>query len=269
MSSARTLDAKYSIFGQTGGMASSGHVDPNDSNTGVNTDAGQRTLWARVKDDLEKRIRRGEFNSTFPGEFELSRHYDVSRSTIRSALAPLRQEGLVTASPGRPSEVVNVSREHRFGPVYSLFAAVQKSGMSQHSTIDLAELRKDPTVAAKLGVDPDEDLVHIARMRYAEDEPLAIDRVWLTPEARGVLDLDLTHTALYDALQRCCDLTLTAGQETLHSVNLTSDQAHRLDCEPGSAAFFIERLGKIGDRALEWRETLIRGDRFTVTTSYP
>lgn len=239
-----------------------------DSTDG-STDSGHRTLWARVKADLELRIRRGEFSSTFPGELELSKHYEVSRSTIRAALTPLRQDGLITAQPGRQSEVVHVSREHRFGPVYSLFAAVQKSGMTQRSTIDVAQLRRDPRVAQHLGVDPDEDLVHIARIRYADDEPLAIDRVWLTSEARGVLEQDLRHTALYDALQKCCDLTLTAGEETLHAVNLTPDQASRLHSEAGSAAFFIERMGKIGDRALEWRETLIRGDRFTVTTSYP
>ena len=246
-------------------MASYGHSDSHDNSTG----SGRRTLWARVKADIEHRIRQGEFSSAFPGELELSIYYDVSRSTIRAALTPLRQEGLVTAQPGRPSEVVHVSREHRFGPIYSLFAAVQKSGMTQHSTIETAELRKDARIAERLDVGSDADLVHIARMRYADGQPLAIDRVWLIPEARGVLDQDLTHTALYDALQRCCDLTLTAGQETLHSVNLTSDQAERLCTETGSAAFFIERLGKIEDRALEWRETLIRGDRFTVTTDYP
>ena len=43
----------------------------------------------------------------------------------------------------------------------------------------------------------------------------------------------------------------------------------RCHCEPGSAAFFIERIGRIDDRAIEWRQTVIRGDRFTVSTSYP
>ncbi|RCS89004.1 transcriptional regulator, GntR family [Brevibacterium sandarakinum] len=264
-----SVAAKDEGFGQTGAMASSGHIDSTGGNTGGSNNSGHRTLWAKVKADLEQRIKRGEFDNTFPGELELTKHYDVSRSTIRAALTPLRQEGLVTAQPGRPSEVVHVARERRFGPVYSLFAAVQKSGMTQRSTIDVAELRKDPEVAKRLGVGPDADLVYLARMRYADDEPLAIDRVWLTHEARGVLEQNLTHTALYDALQRCCNLTLTAGEETVHSINLTAEQASRLHSEPGSAAFFIERLGKIDDRALEWRETLIRGDRFTVTTTYP
>ena len=73
------FDAKKRLFGQTGAMASSGHIDSTGSSTGGSNDPGHRTLWARVKADLERRIRRGEFDSTFPGEFELSKHYEVSR----------------------------------------------------------------------------------------------------------------------------------------------------------------------------------------------
>lgn len=229
----------------------------------------RQPLWAIVRDDLEAKIRAGDFDEAFPGELELSRHYGVSRSTIRAALTPLRRNGMVTAQPGRPSQVVHVSEEHAYGPIYSLFAAVRGAEMSQRSTIRTAEMATSPHAAHQLGLDAGTALVHLARTRFADEEPLAEDEVWLSPEARGILDLDLSNTALYEALQRCCGLTLTSGNETLHSINLSQDQAQALSCEPGSAAFFIERIGRIDDRAIEWRQTIIRGDRFTVSTSYP
>lgn len=141
--------------------------------------------------------------------------------------------------------------------------------MSQHSSIRTAEMSRSAHAAERLGLDAGTDLVHIARTRYADEEPLAEDEVWLGPEARGVLDMDLSNTALYEALQSSCGLTLTSGNETLHSINLSADQARSLSCDSGSAAFYIERIGRIGDRPLEWRQTVIRGDRFTVSTSYP
>ena len=229
----------------------------------------RQPLWAAVRDDLENRIRSGDFSEAFPGELELSKQYGVSRSTIRAALTPLRRNGTVTAQPGRPSQVVNVSGEHAYGHIYSLFAAVRGAEMSQRSTIRTAEMAASPQAAQQLGLDVDTELVHIARTRFADEEPLAEDEVWLSPEARGVLDMDLSNTALYEALQRCCGLTLTSGDETLHAINLTVEQSQALSCEPGSAAFFIERIGRIDDRAIEWRQTVIRGDRFTVSTSYP
>ena len=41
-----------------------------------------------------------------------------------------------------------------------------------------------------------------------------------------------------------------------------------LDMPPNVAALAIERLGFDGVRALEWRHTLVRGDRFAVSTDF-
>lgn len=230
----------------------------------------QGPLWTAVRNDLENRIRAGEFSSgVFPGELELSKEYGVSRSTIRAALDPLRRSGTISAQPGRASRVVHVAEEHAYGPVYSLFAAVRSAHMSQRSAIRCAEMSTSPQAADHLGLDPTTELVHIARTRYADDEPLAEDEVWLAPEARGVLDMNLSNTALYELLQRRCGLTLTAGNETLHAINLNAEQSRALSCNPGAAAFYIERIGRIGDRAIEWRQSIIRGDRFSVSTTYP
>ena len=46
-------------------------------------------LWAQVREDITRRIRRGEFGgegAAFPGENQLVEEYDVSRHTVREAL---------------------------------------------------------------------------------------------------------------------------------------------------------------------------------------
>ncbi len=239
--------------------------------TGHRERQGRRVpLWQSVQDQLKERIDRGEFVDGFPGEMALADEYEVSRSTIRAALAPLRRAGLLSAQRGRQSSVVNVVDEQRFGPVYSLFAAVENAGMTQRSVVEVAELRRSATAAARLGLEADAELVFISRTRYADRDVIAVDDTWLPAGvAAPVLDADLSHTALYEVLRRQCGITLSAGQETLHALASDAQQSRRLACTRGTAVFFIERLGLAGDQAVEWRETLIRGDRFTVTTSYP
>lgn len=235
-----------------------------------NTENQRIPLWQSVQNDLRARIARGDFLSDVPGELALSEHYAVSRATIRSALGPLRREGLISSHPGRPSKVINVADEHHFGPVYSLFAAVEKAGMTQRSQTDASAVVTDPNVAARLGLKADEPLAFIRRTRFADEEAIAVDDTWLPLSlAEPVLHADLRRTALYQVLRDHCGITLTAGRETLHSVAADAEQAHRLDCAPGTALFFIERLGIAAGGPVEWRETLIRGDRFTVTTAYP
>ncbi|MGP5608313.1 GntR family transcriptional regulator [Arthrobacter rhombi] len=239
--------------------------------TGQRDRSGRKVpLWQSVQDQLQERIGRGEFADGFPGEMALADEYEVSRSTIRSALAPLRRAGLLSAQRGRQSSVVNVVDEQRFGPVYSLFAAVENAGMTQRSVVEIAELRRSATAAAHLGLDADADLVFISRTRYADRDVIAVDDTWLPANvAAPVLGADLSHTALYEVLRRKCSITLSAGHETLHALAADAQQSRRLACPAGTAVFFIERLGLAGEQAVEWRETLIRGDRFTVTTSYP
>lgn len=234
------------------------------------TDDPRLPLWQSVQNHLKTRIRRNEFSSGFPGEMALADEYEVSRATIRAALAPLRRSGLISAHRGRPSVVVSVADEHRFGPVYSLFAAVENAGMAQRSEVNIADRRTDSEVATRLGLDADAELVFIRRTRFADDEVMAVDDTWLPAAmADPVLQADLSHTALYQVLRDQCGITLSAGRETLHAITTDAGQSTRLACKPGTAAFFIERLGLAADEPVEWRETVIRGDRFTVATSYP
>src|SRR5699024_11766950 len=47
-----------------------------------------------------------------------------------------------------------------------------------------------------------------------------------------------------------------------------SSDAQQLEVPAGAAAFHIERLGLSGARTLEWRTTVVRGDRFRVSSQF-
>jgi len=228
-------------------------------------------LWLRVHDDLLDRMARGEFANAFPGEMRLAAEYRVSRSTVRLALDPLRRQGLVSSSRGRrPMVRVNPGEEHTFGPVYSLFAAVEASGMSQRSEVTRLEVCVDARVAERLGVPLDTHFVAIERRRFADEEIIATDRAWLPADrAARLLNVDFSNTALYKELTLQCGITLDGGRETLHAITVDPVQARSLGCQAGAAAFFIERCGRAAGLPVEWRETLVRGDRFAVTTAFP
>jgi GntR family transcriptional regulator len=239
--------------------------------------AGTVPLWSQLQDDLLRRIRHGEFAQAFPGELALVDEYAVSRNTVRQALAQLRADGVVTAERGRAPRVADPATDHRgrteitraIGTAATLFDAVESTGRTQTSVVRALARTVDGVVATRLGLEESTPLLHLERLRYADDEPLAWDRAWLPFDvAAPLLGVDLTHTALYDELARHTGLRVQSGHERIHAALADAVQARLLAIGAGDAVFRIERTGHHDGRPVEWRRTVIRGDRFSLTAAF-
>jgi GntR family transcriptional regulator len=224
----------------------------------------------QLRDDLMARLEGGEFVDGFPGELALTGQYGVSRHTVREALRRLRADGLVTAERGRaPRLAAPVEIEQPLGALYSLFASVEAAGLVQRSVTRRLEIRTDGVYAARLGVEESTPLLYLERLRLAGEQPFAADRVWLPAAvAAPLLQADFAHTALYTELANRCGLRLHGGREHISAVVPTPAQRSLLGMDVGVAAFAIERLGCADGRPVEWRHTLVRGDRFSVVAHF-
>ncbi|MEO5652555.1 MAG: GntR family transcriptional regulator [Marmoricola sp.] len=227
-------------------------------------------LWKQVHDDLVRRVRAGEFEDSVPGELGLVQQYAVSRHTVREALRRLREAGVVTGERGRTSRLTEPAEiDQAMGSIYSLFAAVEASGQTQRSVVRHCDVRADAVVAERLSLEASSPLFYLERLRLASDRPLALDRVWMPAAvARPLLEVDFSETALYEQLRVRCGVTLTGGSEYLRAVLPTTAERRMLQIPADVAALAIERLGLVQGRAVEWRHTLVRGDRFAVSAEF-
>jgi GntR family transcriptional regulator len=232
-------------------------------------EAERRPLWQQVLTDLERRIAAGEIVDRFPTDRELVEEYDVSRHTVREAVQRLRARGLVERHRGRGSYVRPDQLKQPVGTLYSLFRAVEEQGLEQRSEVLALEVVTDAEAARRLGLEDDVALVHLQRLRYAGEDPLAIDAVWLPADlARPLLDADWSHTALYDELAARCGVRLTAAEEIIEPSLPDADARELLQLDDDEALFRILRKGLVGDRVVECRIALVRGQRFAFTSSW-
>lgn len=244
-------------------------MTPRSPGPGTLERSGSSTLWLQLHDDLIRRIEASEFPDTFPGEIELATAYGVSRHTVREALGRLRREGVIRSSRGRSSVVDPGVISQDLGAMYSLFHELEGRGIEQRSEMLVVERRQDDVVTDRLELPPGSSVVYIERLRLADDEPLAWDCAWLDPElAAPLLDVDLTHAALYDEWHRVAGVRLTGGRETIRAVIPTPGQRDLLAMAEDEAALLIERVGLAGERAVEFRRTLVRGSRFSLTAHW-
>ena len=226
-------------------------------------------LWAQVEADIERRLRLGEFDQAFPGESALLAEYAVSRHTIRAALRSLRESGRVVAERGRAPKVADNEITQPQGTLYSLFSSVEAAGQHQRSIVRRLDARADGTVATRLGLEESTPLIYLERIRLADDEPLAMDRVWIPARiAAPLLDADFTETSLYHELDRRCGVRLTGGREEVRAVMPTAAERVLLDMSDDTAALAIHRTGELRGQPVEWRQTVVRGDRYSLHTDF-
>ncbi len=228
-------------------------------------------LWAQIVDDLRRRLIDGEFGSHFPTDEELTRDYEVSRQTVREAVRHLTQEGLVIRQRGRGSSVTQAILEQPLHSLYSLASTVRAGGIEERSEVLAAELRPAAVeVAAHLDIDSGDEVVFIERLRFAGAEPIAWDRSWLRKDQAAVLlDADLSSGGLYDLLAIYSSVRITGGSERIQPVILEPAERKLLRLPPKVAAFSIERVALVGETPIEWRLSLIRGDRYSLVAQWP
>lgn len=231
--------------------------------------SGQQPLWAQLEHELRRRMELGHFVDRFPTDRELMEIYGVSRHTARHAVSRLGADGILRRSRGIGTSVDARTFERSLGSLYSLFQVVEESGVPQHSEVRSLERVRDAAAARRLELPVDTDLVHIDRVRFAGDEPLALDRIWLPGElAEPLLDADFTRTSLYNELERTIGRRPNEGWERIHPAIPTDDERTCLDLDDGEAVFSIERLGTHNGVPIEWRVTTIRGNRFTFVADW-
>ena len=225
-------------------------------------------LWAQVCADLRRRIDSGEFAAGFPGELSLTEEYEVSRHTIREALRVLRGEGVLRSQRGRPTVVEPAVYRQSLGTLSSLFDSVAAQGAIPRSDVLRLATTVNASVCADLGLPEATELVVIERLRYADDQPIAHDISWLPADvARPLLTRDLSHAALYAELQGL-GVAIDGGSERVTAERAPRHIADLLRLPADAPVLYLERRATSRGRAIEWRETHVRADRFSLEAEW-
>lgn len=162
-----------------------------------------------VRDRLLSRITRGKLRpgSQLPAEPELAAELGVSRATLREALRSLQDEGLLTRARGTGTFVSHIPRvltslDANFGVTDAIRAAGMEPGFREAVT------RIEPAgdaEAARLRVEPGDDVVVVERVRTADGRPVVWSQDVLPTrvvERRPEALPHLARGSMYETLER-------------------------------------------------------------------
>lgn len=223
-------------------------------------------LYHQIREILVSRISAGEWESgdLIPTEVKLMEEFDVSRTTIRQAISIMVQEGLLEKRQGRGTTVKSLKLTGSLGRLTGFAEEIMERGYVPKSRLLKAEYRKDLFVEKKkLNIDDDDEILSIYRLRFIDDEPIAIEKTsWPKEIGEILLQHDLNGAKYYQILEEN-KIYLKNANETITAINATSYEAELLGVSSGTALLQMQRLSYgVNDEPIEYTVTKFRSDLY-------
>jgi GntR family transcriptional regulator len=205
-----------------------------------------RSLRHRLAEELRRRIHAGEWGpgDRLPSEPELARREAVSRSSMRSAIAILEEEGFVSRRHGsgtyvthRPALPNDLGRN--FG-VSSLIAATGLDPGTAEETCGVVEA--PPAVAKVLDVPPGATVSELRRVRTADGRRVVDATDWCRTEDLDPEELQAIGDGSIYAALAARGHVVHHGVARLAPGNAEGEVARRLDVARGALLLTIEQV---------------------------
>jgi len=224
--------------------------------------------YQQVAEDLRKDILRGQKQplDRLPTEHQLCATYDVSRGTIRSALAELTSEGLIRAAQGSGTYVASSSPMTRYFSLSNFDDEMRSLGHHPSTRVLEATMTTAGTHGDRLGVRADAGVMLIKRLRLADDQPVAVEQRVLRAElCPDLLSEDLVHQSLHWLIAVKYAVPLARLEHVVDRQQASEQVADELGLVPGAPVLAIERLTYTennGDRTpAVWFQSFHREDQ--------
>lgn len=224
-------------------------------------------FYIQVIDFLTEYIELNDFppGHQLPGEADLCKTFDVSRTVIRQALQELEYKGLIYREKGKGTFVSKPKiHEGLFQELTGFYQDMVAKGHRPRSDVLKQEkIQASKRVADYLDLAENSSVIQIDRLRYVNHEPIVFVTTYLPFDlCPQLLEVDLTNQSLYAYLEKEHGLTIARGRRFLEAVIANQLEAELLQVDIGSPLLMLNSVSYLPDgRPIEYFHALHRGDR--------
>ena len=212
-------------------------------------DNNSMPLYLQLKNTIKGLIDSGEINKgdKIPSENELCKKYNVSRITVRNALADLESEGYLIKKQGKGTFATTPKLFRPLQDSIGFSESCKNAGMESSSIVLKREiLPLDDRMKDILKLADDDQVLYIQRLRLADGIPLMIENNYYSYQKFGFLYNEPLTGSLYELLAEKKGIICDRSLKTVITVTTASGELVKmLQVSIGAQLFVMD--GIMGD----------------------
>lgn len=224
-------------------------------------------LYFQLKQQLLKKINDHELkvDDQIPHEIDMVDELEISRSTVRQAISELVSEGYLYRVRAKGTFVSTPKvDENFFQQLDSFNNEMIKKGMKPSTKI--LKFHKEEgreNINSKLSIDPSEELIHLSRLRFANDQPVVIVDTYLPYEKfKDLLTEDLSEQSLYSLIEEKYDTKIVRAKREIEAVIAKANEKKLLNIKSNAAVCLVKTTAYAeNDIPVEYSIARYTGDR--------
>ncbi len=233
-------------------------------------------LYLQIKDYILRQINENKYKEgdILPSELEFQKQFKVSRITVRNAINELVVDELVQRARGKGTVVLPKKVTENISHTSSFSEELASRGLVAYtSSVKVSNVRAGSYVAEHLGIEPDDFVVNIQRIRGTKEYPIVYADSYFTLDRNLPVDKDLYYNSLYETIKKYCGIDwkteILRHSDSFESILADDNLAEKLQIKPGMPV--LKRVSRTKDkngRIFEFAICYYRGDKFVCSVEF-
>ena len=226
--------------------------------------------YVAVKNKLLSDIGNGVYKvgDKLPTEREMCALFQVSRITVRQALAELENDGWVQRHQGRGTFVRQREPKKKYESLlnsnYSFSEELKRQGVTPGMRVlSLTRILAQPPLTEKLMVEPNHMIDVLLRLRLADEVPYAYETSYIPSEyLNGATSEEIARDGLYNTMERKSGVRPNKAVEIFEAGIAPEVIAGILGRKGVVSIMQIDRVAYLDDKPVEYCTSSVAGDKY-------
>lgn len=211
----------------------------------IDLDTSEKPIFRQIIDSINTGIESGVYSrgDAIPSEPELCRLFDTTRMTVRRAIDQLVSEGKLFRIQGKGTFVSQLELEKTYQK-HGFSSNMMSLGLHPSSQVlYMGECAVDERIRQHLDLEPNEPVFCLKRVRLADGEPIAVERVWISLRRFPLLlRHDYSQVSLYDVLRQEYGVQIEYSKQRINAITIDSEDARLLFGQKKGVALRIRNV---------------------------